>query len=134
MTSLRILIVDDHHLAREMIKTTFRCCQCANPEVVGEAPDAATAFEMARDLKPDVITMDVSLPDMNGLDATRELMKNNPEFQIVVVTMHGEREYRLAALDAGAAYFIFKMHLIDEMPAYLDRVARDPALCVAENV
>ncbi len=117
-----------------MIKTALRFCRSGEPEIVGEAADAATAFEMARELAPHVITMDISLPDINGLEATRELMKEAPELQVVVVTMHGEREYRRAAMEAGAAHFIDKMHLIDELPAYLDRVADELELCAADSV
>ena len=134
MTRLKLLVVDDHVLARNMIKTALRFCRCGEPEIVGEAADAATAFEMARELTPDVITMDISLPDINGLDVTRELMKENPALQVVVVTMHGEREYRLAAMEAGAAHFIDKMHLIDELPSYLDQVADEMELCAADNI
>ena len=131
MLSLRILVVDDHHLARAMIKTALRFCRCAEPEIVGEAADGATAIEMARQLAPDVITMDISLPDANGLEVTRKLTEGTPQFEVVVVTMHGEPRYRAAALKAGAVFFIDKMFLIEELPGYLDRLARQRAVCGA---
>jgi DNA-binding NarL/FixJ family response regulator len=130
---VRILVVDDHYLAREMIKTTLRFCRCAEPEIVGVAEDGATGIEMAWQLMPDVVTMDISLPDINGLEVTRRLTEGTPPFKVVVVTMHGGRKYKEAALKAGANHFIDKMYLIDELPKYLDGLAGKSAVCDAAD-
>lgn len=121
--SLRVLIVDDHRLAREAIRTAVLFCRSGHPEIVGEAADGATAFELARRLHPDVITMDINLPDMKGLDVTRKLRAEMPHTKVVVVTMYEEREYQEEAVKAGAISYINKEHLIEELPACLDNLA-----------
>ena len=120
--SLRILVLDDHPLAREAIRTALQFCRCAQPEIVGEAGDGATAIELARQLKPDVVTVDIGLPDISGLEVIRRLKAEEPHVEIVVVTLHEGREYRTEAVEAGAISYITKEHLINELPGCLDRL------------
>ena len=75
---LRILVVDDHVLARNSIRTAMRFCKCAQIEIVGEAEDGATAIELAQRLMPDVVTMDIGLPEVSGLAVTRRFKEDNP--------------------------------------------------------
>ncbi len=119
---LRILIVDDHWMAREAIRTALRFCRSAELEIVGEAGDGTTALDMARRLEADVVTMDIDLPDMSGLEVTRMLMAERPQIKVVVVTLHTERCYRREAAEAGAVSCIDKMRLIDELPCCLDNL------------
>ena len=121
--SLKILIVDDHRLSREAIRTALKFCNGDQPEIVGEAADGANGLELARTLHPDVVTMDVSLPDINGLEVTRRISAEMPDVKIVVVSMHSDWEYQHAAIKAGASSYISKMHLIDELPACLNQLA-----------
>ncbi len=118
----RLLIVDDHPLAREAIRTVLKFCRGPVPDVVGEAADGAAALEMARRLKPDIVTMDNGLPDMSGLEATYRLKAEMPELAVIVVSMHDEAAYREAAREAGAAAYVDKACLFDEFPACLDRL------------
>ncbi len=120
--SLKILIVDDHRLARDSIRVAMRFCRCAQPEIIGEAADGATAVELAQQLAPDVITMDIGLPDVNGLDVTRKLRQEMPQIKVVMVSAQVEREYREAAVEAGAVSFVDKMYLMEELPRCLDRL------------
>ena len=121
--SLRILVLDDHPIAREAIRTALRFCQRAQPEIVGEAGDGATAIELARQLKPDIVTVDIGLPDISGLEVTRRLKAESPHVEIVMVTLHEDRQYREEAVEAGAISYITKEHLINELPGCLDRLA-----------
>lgn len=121
--SLRILIVDDHRLAREAIRTALRFCHSVDPEIVGEAADGATALELARELHPDVITMDIGLPDMNGLEATRRLKAVIPGVRVVVVTVQKEPAYHEEATGAGAMALVTKDRLMDDLPGCLDHLA-----------
>lgn len=120
---LRTLIVDDHWLARDAIRTALRFCRSVEPEVVGEASDGATALEMARELRPDVITMDIGLPDMDGLEVARRLQAAMPGTAIVIVTVQKGEAYQQEAAGAGAGVFITKDRLIEDLPGYLDRLA-----------
>ncbi len=86
------MVVDDHPRARDAIRTALLFCHSRQAEIVGEAADGATAIEMARQLAPDVITMDIGLPDMSGLEVTCRLKMELPRVG-VVVTVHEEREY-----------------------------------------
>lgn len=117
---ISVLIVDDHKLAREAIRTALGFCKRGPPNVVGEALDATTALTMARRLLPDAITLDISIPD--GLDLMRELQAIRPTSQIVVVTMHKEREYREAAAETGAVAYVTKDRLIKDLPGQIDRL------------
>ena len=121
--SLRILIVGDHRLSREAIRTALTFCSAAQLSIVGEAADGANGLELARTLHPDVVTMDISLPDINGLEVTRLISTEMPEVKVVVVSMHSGWEYQQAAVKAGASSYITKMHLIDELPACIDHLA-----------
>ena len=120
---LRILVVDDHELARESIRTAMQFCRCAQPEIIGEAADGRTAIELARRLKPDVVTMDISLPDISGLEVTRRLKEDKPHLPVVVVTMHEDRRCRKEAVRVGAVSYVTKADLVNELPGCLDRLA-----------
>ncbi len=121
--SLRILIVDDHRMAREAIHTALEFCRSGQYEVVGEAADGGTAIALAHQLHPDVITMDIGLPDMTGLEVTRRLKAEMPQVRVVMVTMHKDRLYQEEAFKSGAVSYITKEHLIDELPRCLDYLA-----------
>ncbi len=120
---LRILIVDDNPMARDAIRAAIGFCRLGPPEVISEAEDGASALTLARQLRPDIITMDISLPDANGLELTRTLSGELPGVKVIVVTIHDDRQYRRAAIDAGADSFIGKQKMIEELPERLDQLA-----------
>lgn len=120
---LRVLVVDDHPIARGAVRTALGFCRTAQPEIVGEAADGATAIELARRLKPEVVTMDIGLPDISGMEVIRRLKAEKSLVKMVVVTLHEDRRYREEAAKAGAISYITKEHLIDELPCCLDHLA-----------
>lgn len=102
----RILIVDDHPAIREGLKAILSTQP--NCDIVGEAADGLEALNLAERLQPDLVLMDLSMPLMDGIAATREIKKKWPETKILVFTNHDNPEYRTAALKAGAEGYLLK--------------------------
>jgi DNA-binding NarL/FixJ family response regulator len=103
---LRILIVDDHAVVRRGVRSLLESYQ--GFEITGEAATGREAVEMARRLQPDVVVMDLSLPELNGLDATRQILKDSPRSEILVLTMHHSEELARDVLQAGARGYVLK--------------------------
>lgn len=106
MNKIRVLLADDHTILREGIRALL----AAQPdiEVVGEAANGREAVSRARDLKPDVVLMDIAMPLLNGLEATRQIKKEHPEIGVLVLTMHDSQEYVSQILRAGASGYVIK--------------------------
>ena len=102
----RVLLVDDHELMRDGLRTLF--AQDAEFEVVGEAEDARTAVELAAASRPDVVIMDVSLPDLSGIEATRQVLGQAPEVKVVALSVHDDPDYVAGMLEAGASGYVLK--------------------------
>ena len=102
----RLVLADDHHLLRRGL----RCLLSGEPrlEVVGEASTGLEAIELCRSLAPDLILMDVRMPEMDGITATRRIKSEQPGVSVLMVTMHENPDYLLEALDAGAAGYVLK--------------------------
>lgn len=102
----RIVIAEDHTILREGLRSLL----CSDPDfdVVGEAEDGRDAIRCVEALSPDLVLMDLSMPRMNGLDAIKEIKKQNPEIKIIVLTVHKTEEYILATLQAGADGYLLK--------------------------
>ena len=111
--SIRILITDDHQLFREGIVNLLS----ASPQIVivGQAENGQEAIEKAKNLKPDIVIMDLSLPVINGVDATRILHKELPETRILVLSMHCDKHYIKEVLEAGASGYLFKNCTYDQL-------------------
>ena len=106
MIPLRILIVDDHAVVRRGVRALLE--SEAGWEISGEATTGREAVDMARRLQPDVVVMDLSLPELNGLDATRQILKDSPRSEILVLTMHHSEELARDVLQAGARGYVLK--------------------------
>ncbi len=106
MSKIRVLICDDHTILREGIRLLLN----AQPdiEVVAEAVDGRDAVDKARALKPDVILMDIAMPLLNGLEATKQIRREQPDARVLVLTMYESDEYVAQMLEAGAAGYVLK--------------------------
>src|SRR5215510_1130371 len=113
MNKLRVLLAEDHQTVREGLKMLIG--QQPDMEVVGEAADGREAIDRAQKLKPDVVVMDISMPGLNGLKATRKLKETSPEIQVVALTRHNEGGYLQELLQAGAAGYVLKQSSSDEL-------------------
>ena len=103
---IRILICDDHVLFSEGIKAILRAE--AALEVVGEVRDGRQAVEKVKELRPDVVLMDIAMPDLSGFEATRRVHEADPAVKVLMLTMHDEEELVARCLEAGAAGYIIK--------------------------
>ena len=109
----RLLLVDDHAVVRSGLRMLLE--NERDVEIIGEAATAAEALESALRLKPNVILMDIGLPDMSGIDATREIKKRCPEVSIVALTIHEDEEYFFKMLEAGASGYVPKRAAPEEL-------------------
>lgn len=106
MSKIRVLVCDDHTILREGIRLLLN--SQADIEVVAEAVDGRDAIDKAREHKPDVILMDIAMPLLNGLEATRQIRRGNPDARVLVLTMYESDEYVSQMLEAGAAGYVLK--------------------------
>ncbi len=123
---VRVLVVDDDKLMRAGLRAVFSSDD--QIEVVGEAGDGRAAIDSARRLAPDVILMDVRMPEMDGITATREVLQIAPEARVVIVTTFEEDDYVFGALAAGASGFLLKRTGPEELIAAIKTVAAGDAL------
>ena len=119
---IRTLIVDDSRLFRERLKAFL----AAHPEVevVGEAGDGQAALSKARELKPDVVLMDVKMGGMNGLSTTEQLRRELPDIKVIILSLYNVEAYRQAAEALGASAYVAKKDLLDELLPAMRRVAQ----------
>jgi DNA-binding NarL/FixJ family response regulator len=123
---VRILIADDHALFRDGLRSLL---QAQGHEVVGEARDGKQAIELAAELHPDLVLMDVSMPGLDGVAATRELRALQPDVKVVMLTASEHNETLFEAIKAGAQGYLLKNLEADEFFSLLDRASRgEPAL------
>ena len=106
MKRIRVLIADDHGIVRKGLKLQLE--QNGNFEVVGEACEGREAVRMAEELSPDVVIMDVAMPNLNGIQATSQLVKKNPQIGVIILSMHSDETYLTRALAAGAKGYLLK--------------------------
>jgi DNA-binding NarL/FixJ family response regulator len=128
---LRVVLVDDHDLLRRGIKTMLE--SEADIEVVGEASDGARALPLVEEALPDVVLIDVIMPNKDGIEATREIKEAFPNVGVVVLSGHDERQFLFDALKAGASGYILKTADLEEVVATVRSAAKgeaklDPAL------
>ena len=111
--SVRVLIADDHAVVRQGLRALIE--SRTDMSVVGEAGNGRMAVQMARDFSPHVVVMDVTMPDMNGIEATRQLVKGAKHPKVVALSMHSERRLVIEMLRAGASAFVLKEYVFDEL-------------------
>jgi len=106
MNSIRVLLADDHKLIRAGLRLVVD--QQPDLSVVGEADDGRQAVELAKSLKPNVVVMDIGMPNLNGIEAARQIREIRPDAAIVMLSMHADEGYVLRALGAGARAYLVK--------------------------
>jgi DNA-binding NarL/FixJ family response regulator len=122
MKKIRVLVVDDHALVREGIRALLSLI--ADIEVVGEAENGKEALEKVKELVPDVVLMDLAMPIMNGLEATRRIGREFPGTRVLALTQYDDSEYVIPIIKAGACGFITKMGAFTELASAIQAVYR----------
>lgn len=118
---MKIMIVDDHGIVRQGLKSLIQ--NSLNMEVVAEAEDGIEAVRLAKQFTPDIIIMDVTMPNLNGVEATRQILKDHPKIRIVALSMHPEKHIVKEILEAGASAYVLKSYLFDELSRALEAVS-----------
>lgn len=113
MEKIRVLLADDHTILREGIRILLE----AEPDmdIVGEAGDGEEAVKLALELKPDIVLMDIAMPGMNGLEATRRLRAADPDIHVLILSMHEDQDYVVPILEAGASGYVLKRTAASEL-------------------
>ena len=122
MSVLRILIADDHEVARKGIRSLLE----SHPgwEVCAEASDGREAVELAGRLNPDVLLLDIGMPNLNGLDASRQILTTNPDARILILTVHDSEQMVREVLDLGASGFLLKSDAGRDLVAAVEALQR----------
>jgi DNA-binding NarL/FixJ family response regulator len=131
VNKLRIILVDDHKVMREGLRMVLD--REANLEVVGEADDGRAALDLTRELRPDLVIMDISMPGLNGLKATEMLKTQLPGTKVLILTRHTDSSYVQQLLGSGACGYLLKQSASEELVRAIRRVAAghsylDPAV------
>ena len=119
---IRILLADDHEVVRDGVRALLE--KQADMAVIGEAADGREATQLAEDLHPDVIVMDVGMPNLNGIDATRRILAAHPQIGVVMLSMHQDESYVLRSLKAGAKGYLLKESLRSDILEAIRAVAQ----------
>jgi len=118
----RILIAEDHKMMREGLRVLLE--EKLGYECVAEVDDGDTAVSKAKELKPDVVIMDIVLPHLNGIEATRQIKAYQPQIEVIVLSMHATRSYILQLLQAGASAYLLKDSAVEDLAAALTAVRK----------
>ena len=122
MPSIRIILADDHLLIRASLKSLM--AEFTGVEVVGEAGDGREAIELIAKHQPNLAIMDITMPGLNGLEATRRVVKEHPQVRVVVLSQHADETHVLQALRAGASGYVLKGSAPRELEMAIQAVAR----------
>jgi two-component system response regulator NreC len=121
MKRIRILLADDHAVVRQGFRMILGAQN--DLEIVGEAGNGREAVELASTLKPDIVVMDVTMPELNGIEATRRMTADNPHIRVVALSMHKDSVYVREILRAGARGYLLKDSVADDLVAAVRAVA-----------
>ncbi|MEN6465292.1 MAG: response regulator transcription factor [Syntrophaceae bacterium] len=122
MPAIKILLADDHEILREGLRRMIE--KEPDMEVIGEAEDGRNIVKIAKKLVPDVIVMDVTMPDLNGMDATRKIVSEVPGVKVLALSMHQDRKYVSGMLEAGAMGYVLKGSKFEELVTAIRAVSK----------
>ncbi|MGV3773510.1 MAG: response regulator [Verrucomicrobiales bacterium] len=127
----RIILVDDHKLMREGLSSLLS----AQPEinVVAQAENGREAVQMVEKMHPDVVVMDVSMPDLNGIDATRQIISRSPKTRVIGLSMHSDRQFIVEMLRAGACGYLLKDSAVEDLASAIQKVSKGQTF-IAPNI
>ncbi|HSA78187.1 MAG TPA: response regulator transcription factor [Nitrospirota bacterium] len=120
---IKVLLADDHVMMRGGLRMLLE--QHAELAVVGEAEDGRETVRLAKKLLPDVVVMDIAMPDMNGIEATRQLFADRPGVKVIALSMHSDRHFVSEMLKAGATAYLLKQCAVDELITAIKTVLKN---------
>ena len=118
---IRVLLAEDHHIIRQGIRSLLE--KEIGIKVIGEAEDGRETVRLAGELKPDVVVMDVSMPNLNGVEATRKICETDPEIKVIALSVHSDDQYVSGMLTAGASGYLLKDCVLLELVKAIESVA-----------
>lgn len=119
--NIKVMLAEDHHIVRQGIRSMLE--KEPGIVVVGEAVDGRETVQKALELKPDIIVMDVSMPNMNGIEATRRICAENPDIKVIALSVHSDDPFVSGMLTAGASGYLIKDCVLEELVTALSTVA-----------
>ena len=117
---MKILIADDHGIVRDGLKSLIN--KQSDMEVVGEAEDGRVAVQLTKEVNPDIVIMDISMPNLNGVEAVHEILQYKPDTKIIILSMYTDKHIVKESLEAGASGYVLKSYLFDELLKALEAV------------
>lgn len=129
--SIKIVIADDHGIVRDGLR--FLLGKQQDMEIVGEADDGRKAIELVRKLTPDIVIMDISMPNLNGVDATRQIVREFPNVKVIALSMHSSTMFVADMIKAGASGYILKNCLFNELVEAI-RAVNDGVAYLSQDV
>jgi DNA-binding NarL/FixJ family response regulator len=120
---IKVLLADDHVMMRGGLRMVLE--QNAELTVVGEAEDGRETVRLVKKLSPDVVVMDIAMPDMNGIEATRQIVADHPGIKVIALSMHSERHFVSEMLKAGATAYLLKQCAVDELLTAIKTVLKN---------
>ncbi len=115
MNNISVILVEDHMIVREGLKALVSDCEEIEMEVVAEADNGRTAVELCRELNPDFVFMDITLPELSGIEATRQILDIHPDTKIIALSIHIRKSFIVDMFKAGACGYVLKEAAFDEL-------------------
>jgi len=122
MSNIRVLLADDHTIVRQGLRALLDSQE--DIEVVGEAENGRQAFEKTKQIVPDIVVLDITMPNLNGIEATRQIKKLKPEIKVIVLTVHDNEEYVHQVLQAGASGYLLKESAVSDLVSAINAVKK----------